>query len=97
MYARVVRWEGGEAEAINSSVSEINSQAQSGPPEGVPARGFLVLKDPEGGKVMAISFFESEDDYRQGDQKLNEMSPPEDAMGSRVAVEKYEVGVEIDL
>jgi hypothetical protein len=96
MLARVTRWEGGEAETINSTVSEIGSQAQSGPPEGVPGKGFLVLKDPEGGKVIAIGFFETEDDYRQGDQKLNEMSPPGEGMGQRVAVEKYEVGVQVE-
>jgi hypothetical protein len=97
MYARVARWEGGDAETIRSTVSEINSQAQSGPPEGVPGKGFLVLQDPEGGKVIAIGLFETEDDYAEGDRKLNEMSPPSEGMGSRVAVEKYEVGVKTDL
>lgn len=96
MYARVARWEGGDAEAIRSAVSEINSQAQEGPPEGVPGKGFLLLQDPEGGKVMAIGLFETEDDYRQGDQVLNEMSPPGDGMGSRVSVEKFEVGVNVE-
>jgi hypothetical protein len=97
MYARVARWEGGDAETIRSTVADINQQAQSGPPEGVPGKGFLVLQDPEGGKVIAIGFFETEDDYAQGDAKLNEMSPPGEGMGSRVAVEKYEVGVKVDL
>jgi hypothetical protein len=97
MYARVARWEGGDAETIRSTVSDISTQAQSGPPEGVPGKGFMLLSDPDGGKVTAIALFESEDDYRQGDQTLNEMSPPGDGMGSRVSVEKYEVGVKVDL
>jgi hypothetical protein len=96
MYARVVRWEGAEAEAMRQSSEEINSRAQSGPPEGVPAKGFLFLQDPQGGKVMAITFFETEDDYRQGDETLNSMSPPGDGLGSRVGVDKYEVAFEIE-
>lgn len=97
MYARVVRWEGAEAEAMKRTAKEIGSQAESGPPEGVPAKGFLLLQDLEGGKVMAISFFETEDDYRQGDATLDSMSPPGDGLGSRVGVDKYEVAFEIEV
>lgn len=96
MYARVVRWEGAEAEAMKQSAEEIKSQADSGPPEGVPAKGFVMLQDPQGGKVMAITFFETEDDYRQGDETLNSMSPPGDGLGSRVGVDKYEVAFEFE-
>lgn len=97
MYARVVRWEGAEAEAMKRTAEEIGSQADSGPPEGVPATGFLLLQDPEGGKVMAISFFETEDDYRQGHETLESMSPPGDGLGNRVGVDKYEVALEIEV
>jgi hypothetical protein len=97
MYARVARWEGGDPEAIKRSVAEISSRAQSGPPEGVDSAGFLLLADSENGKTIAIGFFETEDAYRRGDEVLNSMSPPEDGMGQRVAVEKYEVGVKVDL
>jgi hypothetical protein len=96
MYARVVRWEGAEAEAMKRSAAEISSQADAGPPEDVPAKGFLLLQDPQGGKVMAVTFFETEDDYRQGDETLNSMSPPEGGFGSRVAVDKYEVAFEFE-
>jgi len=97
MYARVVRFEGAEAEAIRRTTAEIGARAESGPPEGVPAKGFLLLQDLEGGKAMAISFFENEDDYRQGDETLNSMSPPGEGMGSRVAVDKYEVAFEVEI
>lgn len=97
MYARVVRWENGKAEAIEEAVGRISQDAGSGPPEGVPAKGLVVLTDPKGGKAIAISFFETEADYREGDETLNAMSPPGEGMGSRVAVEKYEVAVEIDV
>jgi hypothetical protein len=96
MYARVARWEGGSAEAIRESVERIRADAQSGPPEGVPATGFTFLVDPDGGRVLAISLFATEQDLRTGDAKLNEMSPP-GSMGSRAAVETYEVGFEVRL
>jgi hypothetical protein len=46
--------------------------------------------------VIAIGFFENEDDYRQGDETLNSMSPPGEGMGQRVAVEKYEVALQVE-
>lgn len=96
MYARVVSWDGGEAEAIRSSTAEIRSQAAQGPPPGVPAKGLLVLADPDSGRATAISLFETMDDLRQGDATLNEMSPSQD-MGTRGPVEVYEVAVDIRL
>jgi hypothetical protein len=91
MYARVARWEGGEADAIRSATGEVRSQAQAGPPEGLPAMGLTLLADPDGGKVMAISLFETEADLREGDRVLNEMSPPGGGFGQRKAVEMFEV------
>ena len=98
MYARVVRWEGADAESLERASSEIRSEAESrgGPPEGVPAKGLLILNDGESGRSLAISFFETEDDYRQGDETLNSMSPPGEGYGRRVAVEKYEVAVQLE-
>jgi hypothetical protein len=97
MYARVVRWEGAEAEAMKQTAEQIGSEAEAGPPEGVPAKGLLLLHDLEGGKAMAISFFETEEDYRQGDETLGSMNPPGGGLGQRVAVDKYTVAVEIDV
>lgn len=96
MYARVARWEGASPEAIDSATSGIREDAEGGPPEGLPAKHFLLLADKDAGRTMAITLFETEDDYRQGDAKLNEMSPPGDGMGQRVGVEKYEVAVQMD-
>jgi hypothetical protein len=94
MYARVVRWEGGDADAIRESVARIRGDAASGPPEGVPSTGFTFLVDPDAGRVIAISLFETEEDLRQGDAKLSEMDPPV-SMGTRSPVETYEVGFDI--
>ena len=49
-----------------------------------------MLHDPESEKSLAIVFFETEDDYRQGDEALNAM-PTGDTPGRRTSVEKYEV------
>ena len=96
MYARVAKWEGGDAEAIRQSVEQIRANAASGPPEGVPSTGFTFLTDIENGRVLAIGLFETEEDLRQGDATLNEMSPPT-SMGERVWVEHYEVAADIRL
>ena len=95
MYARVATWHGGGADAIRSAADEIARRADDGPPEGVPATGFLLLTDPDNGRVIGISLFETEDDLRTGDATLNEMSPPGDGMGTRQAVEVYEVAVDV--
>ena len=95
MYARVARFEGGEAYAIKRSAEDMNSRAPSGPPEGVPAVGFLLLIDPDSGSSMGISLFETEDDLRKGDATLNEMSPGGDDVGRRTSVETYEVAVDV--
>lgn len=95
MYARVAKWEGGDADALRQSSAEINARAASGPPEGVPAQGLLMLIDPDNGSSMAISLFASEADLRQGDATLNTMNPTSDRVGHRTSVETYEVGVDI--
>jgi hypothetical protein len=98
MYARVVRWEDADAEAMKQAASEIRSraEAQGGPPEGVPSKGLTILNDGENGRAIAISLFETEDDYREGDETLNSMSPPGEGFGRRVSVEKYEVAVRLE-
>jgi len=96
MYARVARWEGADAETLKQTAAEISADSESGPPEGLPAKKLFLLHDLEGGRAMAITLFETEEDYRQGDATMNAMSPPGAGMGQRVAVDKYEVAVELD-
>ena len=97
MYARVARWEGAEAEAMRRSAQQINSEASSGPPEGVPAKGFLMLIDPDNGRGLAVGLFATEEDLRKGDEVLSSMNPPEDGMGRRTSVETYEVALDVRL
>jgi hypothetical protein len=74
-------------------------EAEGGPPPGLPAKKLMILNDAEGKKAIAVAFFENEDDYRQGDETLNSMTPPsgENSMGERVAVEKFEVVLELEV
>jgi hypothetical protein len=96
MYARVARWDGVDGEAMRSSAEEIGSRAATGPPEGVPAKGFLLLIDPDGGRTLAVSLFETEEDLRKGNEALNAMNPSGgDMMGKRTSVETYEVAVDV--
>lgn len=74
-----------------------SSRAEDGPPEGVPAVGFTLLADPDGGRVIAVSLFRTEEDLSAGDAVLNEMSPPGDGMGQRGPVAVYEVAVDLRL
>lgn len=98
MLARVVRWEGADAQTLEATAAEIRSQSESegGPPPGVPSKELLVLQDTASGRAMAIMFFENEEDYREGDETLNSMSPPGGGMGRRVAVDRYEVAVHLE-
>jgi hypothetical protein len=96
MYARVVRFEGADPETLEQTAAQIRSEADAGPPEGVPAKQFLLLNDKENGRSLGIVLFETEDDYRQGDQTLNDMNPPGEGVGQRVSVEKYEVAAQLE-
>ena len=97
MYARVVTWEGAAADAVRAVTEEIASRAQDGPPEGVPAVGFTLLRDPDAGRVIAIGLFKTEDDLRAGAAVLNKMTPPGEGMGKRASVDVYEVAVDVRL
>ena len=96
MHARVATFEGSSADEIRRMAGEIRDRGGSGPPEGVPSVGLLLLIQPDEGKVLTISLFDSEEDLRQGDETLNAMSPPDDADVRRTSVETYEVGAKFD-
>ena len=87
-YARVVTFEG----VSKARIEEMRGEMGGDPPEGVPAKEIIVLHDAEAEKSVVIVFFDSEDDYRQGDEALNAM-PAGDTPGSRTSVAKYEVPI----
>ena len=98
MYARVARWEGADGDAMRRMAEQVNADAGSGPPEGVPAKRFLLLIDPDNGRSLGIVLFETEEDLRKGDETLNAMNPSGgDDVGKRTSVESYEVAIDVRL
>jgi hypothetical protein len=87
--ARVVSFEGVSKERME----EMDREMREGePPEGFPSSELVVLHDPEAEKSLAIVFFETEDDYKRGDEILNAM-PADDTPGKRTSVTRYDVAV----
>ena len=85
--ARVVAFDG----VTTDRMAEMRSQMTEGErPEGLPAKEIIVLHDPEGEKSLVILFFDTEDDYRAGDEVLNAM-PTDDTPGQRSSVTRYDV------
>jgi len=87
--ARVVTFEG----VSKDRMEEMDREMRDGqPPEGFPAAELVVLHDPEAETSLAIVIFETEDDYKRGDEILNAM-PAGDTPGSRTGVAKYDVAM----
>jgi len=85
--ARVVTFEG----VSKDRMDEMDREMREGqPPEGFPAAELLVLNDPEAEKSLVIIIFETEDDYKKGDEILSAM-PAGDTPGRRTSVTKYNV------
>jgi hypothetical protein len=86
-FARVVTFDGVSKDRMDEMKRELDSGER---PEGVPATEFVVLHDSAADRSLVIFFFESEDDYRTGDETLNAM-PADDTPGQRTSVTKYDV------
>jgi hypothetical protein len=87
--ARVVEFEGVSKDRIAELQQRINEGDR---PEGLPAMELIVLHDPEGEKSLAIVLFDTEEDYKRGDETLNAM-PTGDTPGQRKSVTKYDVAI----
>jgi hypothetical protein len=85
--ARVVAFEGVSSDRMQEMNREMRD---SEPPEDLPATEIVVLHDPEAEQSLVILFFETEDDYRRGDEVLNAM-PAGDTPGRRASVTRYDV------
>lgn len=96
MHARVATFEGGDPDKVREMVAQTQQRAGDGPPEGVPAVGFLMLFQADEGKGLAITLFKTEEDLRTGDAALNEMNPDDPGSGRRTSVEFYEVGMKVE-
>ena len=85
--ARVVTFDGVSKQRMDEMKQEME---EGGRPDEVPATEIVVLHDPDAERSVVILFFDSEDDYRRGDEALNAM-PAGDTPGQRTSVAKYEV------
>lgn len=87
--ARVVSFEGVDEDRVE----EMKREMQEGDrPEDLPAKEVIVLHDADAEKSLVILFFDSEDDYRRGDEMLSAM-PAGDTPGRRTSVTKYDVAI----
>ena len=75
--ARVVSFDGVTKDRIEEMQREIGHGER---PEGLPAKEIVVLHDPESENSLVVLFFETEDDYRRGDEILSAM-PASDTPG----------------
>jgi hypothetical protein len=91
-FARVVTFEGVDAGRIAEMKREIEGGER---PEELPATEIMILHDPEAERSLAILFFDTEEDYRRGDEVMNAM-PAADTPGKRTSVTKYEVAIRMN-
>ena len=85
--ARVVTFDGLDSDRM----AQMQQEMQSGErPDDVPAKEIVVLHDPEAKKSLVILFFDTDEDYRRGDEALNAM-PTGDTPGQRTSVTRYDV------
>jgi hypothetical protein len=86
-FARVVTFEG----VTKDRMDEMSREMESGqPPEGFPPSELIVLNDAAAEKSLVVIIFDSEDDYKKGDEILDAM-PAGDTPGRRTSVTKYDV------
>jgi hypothetical protein len=95
VYARVASFEGDPAN-VDEAISRVRGEVSSGqrPPGLEGAKSMMMLVNRETGKGLGVTFFETEDDLRRGDEALNNMNPG--GGGRRTSVEVYEVAVRAD-
>lgn len=85
--ARVVTFDG----VTKDRMDEMNREMSEGtPPEGFPPAEIIVLHDAEAEKSLVVVIFETEDDYKRGDEMLNAM-PAGDTPGKRTSVTRHDV------
>lgn len=85
--ARVVTFDGVSSDRMAEMQREMQGSER---PDDIPAKEIIVLHDPDAEKSLVVVFFETEDDYRRGDEALNAM-PAGDTPGQRTSVGKYDV------
>jgi hypothetical protein len=92
MFVRIARFEGGTDP--DSAIERVDSMSQGDAPPGLEgAKRLLMLVDRSTGRGLGLTFFETEEDMRRGDEALNNMSVADES-ARRTSVEMYEVGLD---
>lgn len=87
--ARVVSFDGVTKERIEEMKRRMGEEQ---PPGDVPVKEMIMLHDPESERSLVLLFFETDEDYRRGDEMLNAM-PTGDTPGRRSSVTRYDVAM----
>ena len=83
--ARVVTFDGVSKERMEGMDREMSEGAA----EGLQLSELIVLHDPDAEQSLVVVIFETDDDYRKGDEILSAM--PGHTPGQRTSVKKYNV------
>jgi hypothetical protein len=89
--ARIVWFEGVTADRIAEMRRELS---QGERPQEIPAEEIMVLHDMDAERSLVVLVFDTEEDYRRGDELLNAM-PVEETPGRRTSVARYEVAIRV--
>ena len=91
MYARVATF---EMDNVDDLVDDVRRDVEENkrPPGLEDAKGVMFLVDRDKGKTIGITFYDSEDALKKGDEVLNQMSPG--GSTRRTSVEFYEVPIQ---
>ena len=88
-FARVVTFDG----VSRDRMQEMQREMEGGdPPEGMPPAEILVLHDGDAEQSLVVIIFDTEEDYKKGDEILSSM-PAGDTPGQRTSVKKYDVAM----
>ena len=91
MFARVARFERGDPSQLDQTIEGVRNQLGSDPPPGLEgAKRVMMLVDRSTGDGLGVTFFDSEEELRRGDEALNNMTPPGPG-AQRTSVEMWEV------
>lgn len=90
-YMRVVRFTDVDPDHLGSRI-EARSE-ETGPPEGVKAKGIKMVHDPDQRTAVVIQFFDSEQDMKDSEAALDGMDPSE-TPGTRASVDRGEIKFE---
>jgi hypothetical protein len=91
MFVRVARLEGRDLVLAELLVERFNRQMQTKRPPGLAgAKRVLMLFDRQNRRALGLTFFDSEEEMRLGDEALAAQIPD----ARRLPVEMYEVGLD---